>query len=143
MKTYKFKLSANVLSIPQFHEKFNKLAGDFGLSDKDIFDLCLASEEIMSNIIFYGYNEAKDKYISIEVSFKDESVIIVFIDTAKHFDPTQNKVSLPQNKNIENIKIGGLGVYFVNTLMDRIEYQKLKVGNKLLIEKKIRKNNEN
>jgi serine/threonine-protein kinase RsbW len=94
---------------------------NFGLDDRKIFDVQMAVDEACTNIINYGYT-AEVGMITITCRRRDEDVIVVIKDTGKPFDPTS--VPLPDlDANLEERKIGGLGVYFMKTLVDEVTYE--------------------
>jgi len=94
---------------------------DFGLDDRKIFEVQMAVDEACTNIINYGYT-AEVGMINITCRRRDEDVMVVIKDTGKPFDPTS--VPPPDlDANLEERKIGGLGVYFMKTLVDEVKYE--------------------
>jgi serine/threonine-protein kinase RsbW len=94
---------------------------NFGLDAQKIFDVQMAVDEACTNIINYGYT-AEVGMITISCRRRDEDVMVVIKDTGKPFDPTS--VPLPDlDANLEERKIGGLGVYFMKTLVDEVTYE--------------------
>ena len=97
------------------------LMREFGLDDRKVFEVQMAVDEACTNIIKYGYAREKG---TIEISCLrwDEDVVVVIKDTGTPFDPTS--VQLPDlDAGLEERKIGGLGVYFMKTLMDEVKYE--------------------
>jgi anti-sigma regulatory factor (Ser/Thr protein kinase) len=94
---------------------------EFGLDDRKVFEVQMAVDEACTNIIKYGY-AGKKGTIEISCLKRDEDVVVVIKDTGKPFDPTS--VQLPDlDAGLEERKIGGLGVYFMKTLMDEVKYK--------------------
>ena len=94
-----------------------------GIDEKRISYLRLASEEIFGNIIDYAYPEEKGKVIVKAEEDKEKGMLnITFTDFGSPFDPTK-KVSPDMPDDIEDIKIGGLGIYFTKELTDSISYK--------------------
>jgi anti-sigma regulatory factor (Ser/Thr protein kinase) len=94
---------------------------EFGLDDRKVFEVQMAVDEACTNIIKYGY-AGKKGTIEISCLKRDEDVVVVIKDTGKPFDPTS--VQLPDlDAGLEERKIGGLGVYFMKTLMDEVKYE--------------------
>ena len=121
------------LKITEFLKEFGEINS---IDPKTIFQINLSLEEIFNNILLYGY--AKDK--SIKISFKFElrqnSLLVVVEDDAPEFDPLE----IPEpdtTSSLKNRKVGGLGIFLVRSLMDRITYKREKNKNVLRIEKKL------
>ncbi|NQE52896.1 Serine-protein kinase RsbW [ANME-1 cluster archaeon GoMg3.2] len=94
---------------------------EFGLPDRKIFEIQMAVDEACTNIINYGYI-GEEGMIYISCRRRDEDVIVVIKDRAKPFDPTS--VPPPDlDASLEARKIGGLGVYFMKTLVDEVKYE--------------------
>jgi serine/threonine-protein kinase RsbW len=92
---------------------------EFGLADPKIFEIQMAVDEACTNIINYGYTVGM---INISCRRRDEDVLVVIKDRGKPFDP----MSVPPpdlDASLEKRKIGGLGVYFMKTLVDEVKYE--------------------
>ena len=65
-------------------------------------------------------------YCAIEVTAFPDRLEIDVIDSGKGFDP--NKIRTPEmDAYLKKMKRGGLGLYLIKTLMDKVEYQ-IKAG---------------
>lgn len=114
------------------------VAKDWHLKDDISFHLNLALEEFVSNIIQYGYEENQaEQAINLEISLNEDVVQINITDSAREFNPL--KVPLPDDldKNVRERKVGGLGVFFIRSLMDSIAYERSDGKNILILTKKI------
>lgn len=81
--------------------------------------LCLAAEEIFSNICFYAYEKEKGSVeVSIEVS---DSIQIKFCDSGKPFNPTNNPIDIDEYDL--DTQIGGLGRQIAFDLVDEVDYE--------------------
>jgi serine/threonine-protein kinase RsbW len=92
-----------------------------GLADRKIFGVQMAVDEACTNIINYGYT-VDVGMINISCWRSGEDVIVVIKDRGKPFDP----MSVPPpdlDASLEERKIGGLGVYFMKTLVDEVKYE--------------------
>lgn len=99
----------------------------------------LASEEIFVNISNYAYG-GKNGDVVIKFKCSDSSPIAIkikFTDKGVKFDPTKVKkadVSLSPSER----KIGGLGLFIVYNVMDKVEYKYTSSSNNLTITKIIK-----
>ena len=101
-------------------EVFEKLHIDQSLKD----ELVLAIAEAAQNIVKHAYKDSpdtEDKMV-VQISCKDNKLQIGFYDMGTPVDP--NKV---KHREIDNVKPGGLGTFFIQEIMDAVEF---KDGNK-------------
>ena len=102
-------------------------------------NLNLVLEELVTNIIFYGYEDKNIHEIMIAMNLDNNLINILLEDDGKAFDP----LLAPEpdiNLTIEERKIGGLGIHFVRKIMDKMNYQRLDNKNRLTLTKDISKN---
>jgi anti-sigma regulatory factor (Ser/Thr protein kinase) len=97
----------------------------------------LALEEIVSNIINYGFDDEAKHLIAITIEQIEGAVRIVVEDNGTAFNPLEMEEPDSLNKPIEEREVGGLGIYFVKQFMDYEEYRREEGKNILIIEKKI------
>ena len=114
-----------------------ELIGECGLSKKLSMEINLVLEEIVSNIIFYGFEDKKEHLITIDFEKDDDELKIVMTDEGSPFDILSTEEFADVDKSAEEREIGGLGIHFVKTLMDRMEYQRRDNKNILTLSKNI------
>ncbi len=96
------------------------------------FTVDLALEEIVSNVIKYGYTDKDLHEICVRLDLNEDRVIMVVEDCGPPFNPLE----LPEpdlDKPVDERPIGGLGVYLVRKTVDRMEYERLDNRNILRI----------
>jgi serine/threonine-protein kinase RsbW len=95
--------------------------------DEDfLYELVLAVEEAVTNIILHGY-EGKQGVITIMIQLNIGSVEIILQDDAPPFDPTgvpAPRLDLP----LDERPLGGLGVYIMRKHSDVMTYQRTPAG---------------
>lgn len=100
--------------------------------------MCIVCDEIYSNISKYAYEGKKGKIeMDLEFNPKNLKFIITFIDSGVYYDPTKKKEP-DVKKGLEDRKPGGLGLFIVNQIMDRVEYRRKSNKNYLKLEKKLK-----
>ena len=110
------------------------IAQHFQFKEEDIDDIEFAVDEAVANIIEHAY-EGKPGNITIKVVCNDEKFSIEIFDNGKQFDPTKSKIPDLDEHHKEK-KTGGLGIYIMTKLMDKINYQFIEgKGNYLSMEK--------
>ncbi len=122
-------------------QKLSHAVNEFGkeneLSGRIINQVNMAIEEIVINIIAYGYRDKKEHRIDVHMRVEDDDLLLMIEDDGRPFDPTV--VPTPDiNKPIEEREIGGLGVHLVRSLMEELEYRREKGKNVLIMRKKLR-----
>ena len=120
-------------------ERLSKIVAEFGennnLSSKVLYALNLALEEILTNIISYGYEDNNEHHIVIRLSLKDEELVAEVEDDGRPFNPLE--VPEPDiSRPLEDRQIGGLGIHLVRNLMDGLEYSRHEAKNLLVMKKK-------
>jgi len=115
-------------AVAEFSRKHNVV-------DKIIFTLHLAIDEILTNIISYGYSDTDEHVIDIRYSFLKDYLQLEIIDDSNPYDPS----AAPEpdvEASLEDRKIGGLGIYLIKNMMDEIKYSSDNGKNTLVLTKK-------
>ncbi len=103
-------------------------AENAGLERKRAYKLRLAVDEIATNIINYGYQQAGlEGLITVNADLDERSLTITLDDTSGHFDPT---IKAPPAEDaftqpLEARKNGGWGVYLAIQSVDQFRYQRV------------------
>jgi len=127
---------ANRLSeLDRMHRSFEELKQKFTLPERLVSDLAFACEEVVTNIISYGYGDENEHWIRIVIRTDADHVEITIEDDGKPFNPLEHSdpnVSL----SLEERAIGGLGVFLVKKLMDDVRYVREEPYNRLILTKR-------
>jgi anti-sigma regulatory factor (Ser/Thr protein kinase) len=95
----------------------------------------LAIEEFGTNVIKYGYDDVKPHLIEVNLFLSSAELVLTIIDDGRAFNPLdapEPKISTPA----EERPIGGLGIYLVRKMSDRMEYERERNKNRLTLAKK-------
>ncbi len=106
-------------------------------SPEAVFFLLLTIEELVTNCIKYGYDDAGEHTIVIDLSVANERLTMSVTDDGHPFDP----LSVPRPNlalDIQDRPIGGLGIYLLRELADEVAYERRDDGNRLTLTKRIR-----
>jgi phosphoserine phosphatase RsbU/P len=93
----------------------------------------IAVEEVFTNIVSYAYGQEGGR-VKISITVENE-VTIKFEDNGQPFNPHEQETP-DLDKPINEREIGGLGLYMVKKIMDRVEYSREDGKNILIIAKK-------
>lgn len=99
-----------------------------GLDKKASYRLRLAVDEIATNVIIYGYEEANlQGNLDLQAKIDDSSLTIQMEDSAGAFDPVTKLAveELSINLPMPQRPIGGLGVYLAIQGVDRFMYERV------------------
>jgi len=115
-------------------ERVQGIAEEFGCSKKLISDLVIAINEACMNIMQHAYKGEKSGEILLEIQKEDGDLKVLLTDFAEPIDPGGI-----QPRDLEDVKPGGLGTYFIQEIMDDCFYGHLdnRAGNFLRMRKKI------
>ena len=109
--------SASLKNVRIFaRELFNKVSEFENYKE----ELVLALAEAAQNIVKHAYKDEPDSkdIMVVEISCKDNKLKIAFYDMGTPVDPEKVK-----HREIDNIKPGGLGTFFIQEIMDVVEFQ--------------------
>lgn len=132
MKHSKVAIVNKIEELSKVVEKLELLGNEWGLPQTTIFNLNLIIEELVSNTIFYGYEDEEEHLIEIELSHIDESINLYIIDDGREFNPLKTE-DPDVEQSLEDREIGGLGIYFVKELAKSITYERMHNKNILKI----------
>ena len=128
------QLSNNRPEIRNLRNRFDIFAKDNELPNKVIHDVQLALDEIVTNIVEYGYDDDDKHFIDIKFILNEKSLKIIIIDDAKPYNILDNK-DPDTSLSLDEKPIGGLGIYLVKRLMTNIDYDYRDGKNHLLLTK--------
>jgi anti-sigma regulatory factor (Ser/Thr protein kinase) len=94
------------------------------LSESIRSNLDLCANEAVANIINYAYQDHGRHEIYLRLGLMENQVLCLTIqDDGIAFDPFETLPPTPFD-NIENAKIGGLGIHLIRSLMDECNYRR-------------------
>lgn len=107
-----------------------------GLSDKTLFAVNLALEELVTNTISYGFTDDRPHVIDISLRLDGDDLHVRVEDDAVAFNPLENAAP-DLGAPLEDRPIGGLGVHLVRTLMDGVHYAREGARNIVSMRKRV------
>lgn len=116
----------NLIKIREF---ISNTAKSCGFDDDVVNKITLAVDEACTNIIKHAYKGRSDGIIKIFLKMDKNNFKINIIDFGEPFDPQLFSITDVRSR-IKNYTKGGLGMFLIRTLMDKVQY-------------KINKNNRN
>ncbi len=111
--------------LPEIHrlaDLVDAFFSDRGLPPKLSYNFKLALDEIITNIVSYGYDDENEHAIDVRLEVIDGVVEAEVVDDAKAYNPLDAKEP-DVTADLDDRPIGGLGVFFVKELMDDVRYR--------------------
>ena len=122
-------LPAELESLPLFREHIkNACQEKAGLDAQSIYDVLLAVDEICTNIITHGYAGMDPGSIILNVEVSAQALVVTISDFGHAFEPVEPPTP-NANASLEEREAGGLGLFFVFSSVDEINYESSPVGN--------------
>ncbi len=128
------ELMADLTALEKLNDALDQLAQTQRWSAESSFQVKLALEEVVVNIISYGADAGRLPRIHVELHQVEAQLGIKVVDDGIAFDPLQ-KDEPDLDTKLEERSIGGLGVYLVRQLTDTVSYLRDAGQNKLSITK--------
>lgn len=120
------KLGESLSALRAFIGDVSKRAG---VEKQKLEGLKLATDEIATNIILYGYGRSGiDGTLDVSATIDDHKLVVLLEDVAPAFDPFS--IPTPDNLDapLEERGIGGLGIMLARQNVDEFTYAR--VGNR-------------
>ncbi|MGA2918167.1 ATP-binding protein [Methanoregula sp.] len=114
-------ITSDINEIPEISACLETLMRAHGFPEDDILDTQLAVEEAITNIIVHGYRDAGGE-ITVSCRAGNGNVEVRLEDRAGPFDP----LTIPEPdlaSEVEERKIGGIGIFLIRQVMDEIRYR--------------------
>jgi len=94
-----------------------------GVDAQAVYRINLALEEMVTNIIKYGYDTPGQHKIEVTLDVGAKEVAMVIIDDGHDFNPVLHEGKQPADKPEER-EIGGWGIPLMKKLLDRMDHRR-------------------
>ena len=131
------KLKNQVGELERVNRFIEEIGNELGLSMELRMNMNLVMEEMVSNVIFYAYPKGVEAEIELVAECDGKELSFVLSDSGKEFDPTL-KEDLNLDINPSEREIGGMGIYIVKNIMNKVSYKRLEGKNLLTMKKEIK-----
>jgi len=105
-----------------------------------LFDLHLALDEVLTNVVSYGYDDDHEHEIVVRLGMPvrhgAEIIEVEVEDDGRPFNPLDTPPP-DVHASVEQRHIGGLGIYLVRRVMDDLEYRRQQDRNVLVMRKTV------
>lgn len=104
-------------------------------SPQFLFEVNVSLEELLTNVISYGYDDNQEHEIILRLFFTDGELTAEIEDEGRPFNPLE-AAEPDLSQSIEERSIGGLGIYLVRKFMTDVAYKRHDGKNLLILKKK-------
>ena len=136
MKNAEVKLTVKnrIEDLLRVNSIFESFATQHDIGGKLRYHLLVSIEEILTNIIKYGFDEQGVHPIHITFRNGSGAIEMEFEDRGREFNPLE--VGEPDlDTPIEDRQLGGLGIHLVKNMVDVAQYRRVGDRNILLLRK--------
>ena len=130
------KIKNQVGELEKVNQFVEEICEELGLDMELQMNLNLVLEEMVSNVIFYAYPKGTPEEIELAAESDGKELTFVLSDNGIEFDPTAKEDADPDVNPMER-DIGGMGIYIVKNIMNKVTYQRLEGKNLLTMQKNI------
>ncbi len=127
--------------LQRLNEGLEQIGAEVGWPERAVLDLSLACEELVVNIVNYGFPAGGEHLIDVSIQASRSSVEVKIVDGGIPFNPLEETDPFDLLElDIEDRPIGGLGIFFVKRLMDDIHYEYAEGLNRFCMRKQFQSN---
>jgi serine/threonine-protein kinase RsbW len=109
-----------------------QIAVSNGDPDAFAYHLNLVLTEAMANAIEYGHDKSGKDTVRICLFLEDGTLCVRVYDHGQGFD-----ISAAPQPSADELSERGRGIFFIRSLMDKVDYRKTDTGNVLEMKKKL------
>ena len=120
-RSYLLKIPSQTDNLELIRNFVSGIAKKVGFDGEESNKIELAVDEACTNVIEHAYQHDESKDIDIAIKIDYHKFTVVVTDRGKSFK--MKEVELPNMESYQaEIRVGGLGIYLMKTLMDEVDY---------------------
>ena len=120
-------------TVRKFFDDYSK---ENKLTEKTVHDIQMALDELLTNIVNYGYEDTDEHQIDIHFGVNDDAVKVEIVDDSKPYNILE-KDNPDISLSMEDKPIGGLGIFLIKKLMSNVDYYTEEGKNHLVMIKEL------
>lgn len=134
---YLLDITSDMANLERVADFIADIARKSNLTQRQSDDVQMAVDEAVTNVMEHAYEGQTDGVIFIKCRVDAKEFFVEIRDTGKAFDV--KKLKKPNTKSpLSERSIGGLGVFFMKKLMDKVEFKHDQAGNITRMTKKLK-----
>ena len=120
-------------NVRKFFDDYSK---ENKLTEKTVHDIQMALDELLTNIVNYGYEDSDEHQIDVHFGINNNAVNVEIVDDSKPYNILEQEnpdISL----SVDDKPIGGLGIFLIKKLMSNVDYYTENGKNHLVMTKEL------
>lgn len=107
-------------------DEIERLCLENGLSQDIIFKFQLSMDELMTNVISYGFEGVDaEPVITVDISLDEHKIAVTIRDNGRPFNPLEDATAPDLSLDAEHRPIGGLGIHLTKAFIDTLAYERV------------------
>ena len=134
-QTIDIAIRNDVAELGSLRDRLERLGRELGIPSKPLMQMQVALDEIVSNVIKYGWPEGGNHRLLVRITARDDRIEVEIVDDGRAFDPRQAPPPerLPAGRRP---RPGGVGIHMVKQLVDKVEYERSGGRNRTVMTKR-------
>ena len=120
---FKVHFKNDVSEIAKLHQVIELFSRAQSIPEIVAMNANLVLEELLSNTIFYGYQDHEEHLIYVTLSYNQDRLNITCEDDGIAFNPLE-KEDVDMTTSLDETDVGGLGIHFVKNLTESVSYKR-------------------
>jgi serine/threonine-protein kinase RsbW len=129
------RINNNLPELDRLRSEVECFLARCGVAGRAAYHIQLALDEVLTNVICYAFDAQGGESIDVLLEQGDHNVDMTIRDSGRPFNPllapAPDLAAAPEMR-----RVGGLGIHFVRTTMDRLSYERKDGMNILHLSKK-------
>ena len=124
ISSLRLKLKNDLSAIARSAEAIEAEGASRGWPAKWILNVNLSLDELISNVISYGYRDDDEHEMLVTLTERDGTLTVVLEDDGVAFDPFTDAPDADLESGLKERELRGLGVHFVRSFIDEVAYER-------------------
>ncbi len=120
---FSYTIKNDLKELSKVSEAANVYLEPLSLDPKIVYGVNLIIEEMLTNVITYGYQDGGTHEICVSIALDEDEISILMEDDGDPFNP----LSLPwasHSADADELMEEGLGIHFVRNMMNAMQYRR-------------------
>lgn len=117
-KSFDVSITNELNNASVISESLTKFALENGVSNRESQIVGLASEEMVYNIVSYGYKKGRQNFIDVSLKINQDKMLLRIRDDGLPFDPTKYEFDNDENYSTS-------GIQLISKLVDKMTYMRV------------------
>ena len=125
--------------LESFSDAIDDFAEQNGFVERDRYELQLCIEEVVMNVVNYGFDDLEEHDILVDLQLQDDNrtLIVRVVDDGRPFDPLAETQDSDLDSLLEDHAMGGIGYRLVQKYVDDMSYRHQDGRNHLTLTKTV------